>query len=133
MVSPTALLLRRDDAIDALFLGKLQFQRATYFGAGPDHFLKLLAMLRHDRFGYVAEPLCTFGSHAESITTDALGSASSKVALKRSYREVWVFYRMLKVAKRLWPLFRYTKPTDLVGRIVKQLRGKNRTPGAELS
>lgn len=121
MISPSALLLRRSEALDALYLGKLPFQRYSYFGAGPDHYLKLFAMLHYPKFGYVAKPLSSFGSHPESITTSALQSSPERLALKRAYRDVWIFYRILKVLKRILPFFRYRNPLDLARRLLSQI------------
>lgn len=121
MISPSALLLRRSEALDALYLGKLPFQRYSYFGAGPDHYLKLFAMLHYPKFGYVAKPLSSFGSHPQSITTRALQSSPERLALKRAYREVWIFYRILKGLKRLLPFFRYPRPRSLARRLLNQI------------
>lgn len=95
MISPSAMLLRRSEALEAIFFGKLPLQHHEFRGAGPDHLMKLLSMLRYPMFGYIASPLVTFGHHSESITVNALAEDDSRKRLKRTYREVEDYYRML--------------------------------------
>lgn len=121
MVSPTAMLLRKSECLSAFVVGEFPFQRFTYFGAGPDHYVKLLSMLKYGKFGYLASPKAFFGAHPNSITTDALSIESSRRALRRTYREVNVFYRLLKTGRRFLPFFRLRNPLDLAKRILKQL------------
>ena len=99
MVSPSALLLRRQELIDGIYAGRLPFQLGTYHGAGADHFLKLLALLRYPRFAYISDPLANFRSHPGSITVNAF-SSGEKVALTHAYAEVLKFYRLLDFARR---------------------------------
>lgn len=96
MVSPTALLLRRTDALDSLYAGKLPLQSSSHFGAGPDHLMKLLAMLRYPRFGYVAKTLAFFGHHGGSITVNSTSEDSSRRHLKQTYRDVNDYLAMVR-------------------------------------
>jgi glycosyltransferase involved in cell wall biosynthesis len=99
MVSPSALLLRRQELVDGIYAGRLPFQLGTYHGAGADHFLKLLALLRYPRFAYISDPLANFRSHPGSITVDAI-SSGEKEALTQVYTEVLRYYRLLDFAHR---------------------------------
>lgn len=99
MISPTALLSRRQDLIDGIYAGRLPFQVGTYHGAGADHYLKLLSMLRYPEFGFVNEPLANFRAHPGSITVNAFASGK-KSPLNRVYSEVLDYYRFLDFAQR---------------------------------
>lgn len=100
MVSPSALLLRSHDLVDALYPGKLAFQTGVYHGAGPDHFVKLLCMLRYRQFGTIAKPRVCFGSHPDSITIRAVAAESKWVALRSVYDEVFRHYKSLARSRR---------------------------------
>lgn len=99
MISPTALLLRKQELIDGIYVDRLPFQVQRFHGAGADHFLKLLALLRHAKFGYVNERLANFRSHPGSITVDAIASGN-KSPLTQVYTETLRYYRLLDFAKR---------------------------------
>lgn len=99
MISPTALLLRKQELVDGIYVERLPFQIQRFHGAGADHFLKLLALLRHAKFGYVNEPLANFRSHQGSITVDAI-SSGNKSPLTRVYTETLNYYRLLDFAQR---------------------------------
>jgi glycosyltransferase involved in cell wall biosynthesis len=108
MVSPSALLLRRQELVDGIYAGRLPFQVETYHGAGADHFLKLLALLRYPQFAYISEPLANFRSHPGSITVNAITSGK-KSPLTQVYSEVLEYYRLLDFVRR-------TKLMAVVGR-----------------
>lgn len=112
MVSPSAMLVRRKDIIDALYVGRLPLQDESFFGAGPDHLIKLLCMIRYPRFGYLAEPLTYFGHHSGSITVEAKKNDESFGTLKATYREVDDYVRMV-----MW-----WKTTEQIRGIVSRLR-----------
>jgi glycosyltransferase involved in cell wall biosynthesis len=99
MISPTALLLRKQELIDGIYVGRLPFQIGTYHGAGADHFLKLLSLLRYPEFGFIQEPLANFRSHPGSITVNAIESGK-KSPLTQVYTEVLQYYRLLDFAER---------------------------------
>jgi len=99
MISPTALMLRKQELIDGIYVDRLPFQQHRFHGAGADHFLKLLALLRYPKFGYVSEPLANFRSHAGSITIDAI-SSGRKSGLTAVYSETLSYYRVLDFIQR---------------------------------
>lgn len=137
MISPSALILRRRDALSALYLEKLPFQRHSYFGAGPDHYLKLFTMLHYPKFAYVAGVFSAFGSHPQSITVNARESTQQRLELDHSYREVWIFYLVLKTMKRLLPLFRSKESLGSAllrppKEFIKLLRSRRRSEVREL-
>jgi Glycosyltransferases involved in cell wall biogenesis len=96
MLSPSAMLVRRADLLDSLHLGRLPLQSHTYHGAGPDHFVKLLAMLRYKKFGFVAKPLVKFRAHSGSITVAAHSDYQSSARLATTYRDVLLHYLLLR-------------------------------------
>lgn len=99
MISPTALLMRKQELIDGIYADRLPFQVNSFHGAGADHFLKLLALLRNKKFGYISEPLANFRSHPGSITVDAI-SSGKKPSLTQVYTETLSYYRLLDFAQR---------------------------------
>ena len=64
MYSPGASLFRKQDLIDALYMGELPLAKyPAYHGVGPDSFMTLLAILRYKKVGIVTEPLVFFREH----------------------------------------------------------------------
>lgn len=94
MISPTALVLRKQELIDGIYVDRLPFQESTFHGAGADHYLKMLALLRYQKFGFVKEPLAYFRSHPGSITADAI-SSGTKAGLTNVYSEVFNYFLLL--------------------------------------
>ena len=106
VLSPAACLYRKRDVIDALYQGRLPTARGRdYHGVGPDMFMLMLTFLRYPNIGYVKEPLAFFGAHGDSITIDAQGSPETRRAIRRAYREMFDYYRLLRTHRRLRPLF----------------------------
>lgn len=101
MVSPGAMLARRDDVIDALYQGKLPFQRDSYLGVGPDHNIKLLGLLRYSAFAYVAKPSASFRSHDASITVNSQQSTGNSKAFRKAYLEPYFQFRLLRLSQPL--------------------------------
>jgi len=100
LISPGAMIYRRQDALDALYQGNLPLARSTYHGVGPDCFISLLCLLRYPRCGYVRDPLAVFRGHGESITMDASADPERARRLAAAYEEVREYYRQLKRIKR---------------------------------
>ena len=101
LISPTALLMRRRDMLDGLLPGSLPFQSSHFHGAGADHFVKLLTMLRYPAFGYSNQSLANFQAHPGSITTSALLDPSASRALSAVYEETYGYFRFLEFSRRL--------------------------------
>lgn len=99
LVSPGATILRRQDILDALYVGKVPFARHEYRGVGPDWLMTAMATLRYPKFGFVAEPLAVFSHHAGSITVAAGADKEKKHALRRAYQESRRFYALLWLAR----------------------------------
>lgn len=92
LVSPGAMLLRRTDVIDGLFVGRMPFESAAYRGVGPDWIIPALATLKRPRFAFIAEPLAKFSAHQGSITVDALADARRKRAIRAAYQSARFHY-----------------------------------------
>lgn len=101
LFSPSQMLFRTADLLDGMFVGVLPFQRHAYFGAGPDHFMKLLAMTRYPKWAYIPEELVSFRAHLGSITVNATTNDSWDQELNLTYRDVHDHYRMLRLLQRL--------------------------------
>jgi len=99
MISPTALVLRKQELIDGIYVDRLPFQEHTFHGAGADHYLKMLALLRYQKFGYLKEPLAYFRSHPGSITADAI-STGKKAGLTATYSDVFNYFLLLDFARK---------------------------------
>jgi len=115
MISPSALLLRRRDVVDGLYLGSLPFSQHEHHGAGPDHYVKLLVMLRYKYFGLINQSLVTFGAHEGSITVKASQDNERQQNLESVYDEVWIFYQQLRFLSFV------AIPFKLLNRIVRKL------------
>jgi glycosyltransferase involved in cell wall biosynthesis len=87
LVSPSAAIFRKEDLIDSLFIQKMPIQERTYHGVGPDHFVKLLALMRRREFGFVNEKLVNFRSHPGSITV-ASSNKNRSAELRLAYLDV---------------------------------------------
>jgi glycosyltransferase involved in cell wall biosynthesis len=92
LISPCALIIRRKDILDHLYVGGVPFARHEYRGVGPDWLMSAMATLRYPKFGYVNEPLVTFSSHDGSITIDAQRDATRHRALNLAYQQARKYY-----------------------------------------
>ena len=101
LVSPGAILLRRQDVLDALFVGRVPFARHEYRGVGPDWLMSAMATLNYPKVGFVAEPLAVFSAHEGSITVDAQRDKAKKKALKAAYQSARRYYVITRVIKAL--------------------------------
>ena len=105
MISPSALLMRKVDLLSGLYMGSLPFQISSHHGAGPDHFVKLLAMIRYPKYGIIDKELVTFGSHQGSITIKSSAEPQERKSLASVYNETWIFYLQLKLIRLLTPVY----------------------------
>lgn len=103
MLSPACILIRKADIIDALYQGRLPFQKHDYHGVGPDYFVSLLCLLRYKQFGYVNSPLARFRAHDGSITIDAHLDSNKIGDFKKAYQEVVDYYLQLKLRRYIKP------------------------------
>ena len=99
VLSPACVLLRKADALDALYQGKLPFQKKEYHGVGPDHFMTLLCLLRYKKIGYINQPLTKFRVHSGSITVDANQDEARSREIRAAYREVKHYYLQMKLRR----------------------------------
>jgi len=96
LVSPGAVLMRRVDVLDALFVGRVPFARHEYRGVGPDWLMSALVTLKYPRIGFVAEPLTVFSVHSESITVDAQRDKVKQHAIRLAYQSARRYYIIAK-------------------------------------
>jgi glycosyltransferase involved in cell wall biosynthesis len=101
LVSPGAILMRRQDMLDALFVGRVPFARHEYRGVGPDWLMSAMATLRYPKIGFVAEPLAVFSAHAGSITVDAQRDKAKNQALKAAYQSARLYYVIARAVTSL--------------------------------
>ena len=102
LISPGACLFRKKDVVDALYQGDLPLDLgSTYHGVGPDYWMGMITLLRYDSFGFIDEKLAFFGVHDGSITIDSGTSPEKKRNIKQAYRNVRVFYKIMKYGKQL--------------------------------
>lgn len=100
LVSPCAVVYRRQHLVDSLYVGRLPNQEFDYHGVGPDLHLQLLARLNFPSIGYVAEELAYFRSHLGSITINA-NSSGRGADLARAYDEARLGILDIQVARFL--------------------------------
>jgi len=105
MISPSALLMRKVDLLSGLYMGNLPLQVSFHRGAGPDHYVKSLVMIRYPKFAIIDRPLVTFGSHQESITVKSSTDPIGQRSLSSVYNETWNFYLQLKLLRLLAPIY----------------------------
>ena len=101
LISPCALIIRKKDILDFLFVGGVPFARYEYRGVGPDWLMSAMATLRYPNFGYVNEALVVFSSHEGSITIDAQKDAVRHRALNLAYQQARKFYAVSYLMSRL--------------------------------
>jgi len=99
LISPTSLIIRKKDMVDALYVGNLPLSENNYKGVGPDKLMILLCMLRYSKFAYLSEPLVYYRSHPNSITIDSQSSSEKTKKFKLAYAEVDQYYYTLKLGK----------------------------------
>jgi glycosyltransferase involved in cell wall biosynthesis len=101
LVSPGAILMRRQDMLDTLFVGRVPFARHEYRGVGPDWLMPAMATLRYPKIGFVAEPLAVFSAHEGSITVDAQRDKAKKKAMQAAYQAARRYYVIARVIATL--------------------------------
>lgn len=101
LVSPGAILLRRQDMLDGLFVGRVPFARHEYRGVGPDWLMSAMATLRYPKIGFVAEPLAVFSAHEGSITVDAQRDKAKSKALQAAYQAARRYYVIARAVAAL--------------------------------
>ena len=101
LVSPCAIIIRRKDILDHLYVGGVPFARHEYRGVGPDWLVSAMATLRYPKFGHVNEALVVFSSHDGSITIDAQRNADRQRALDLAYQQARKYYAITLLVNRL--------------------------------
>lgn len=99
MISPACTLMRKQDILDSLYIGKLPFQKYTYHGVGPDLYMMLLAISRYQNFAYINEALVIFREHSSSITSQSHLDKTKMFNLQKSYDEVRKFFLIVSLQK----------------------------------
>lgn len=137
LISPSAAIFRKEDLIDSIFIHKLPIQNQVYHGVGPDHFVKLLALMRRPSFGFVGEPLANFRSHPGSITVSST-TENRNQDLKFAYLDVaniaGLFLLidrlgLVRLLQRVEPLRRLgRKPGKLLARLRRQVEAHGPVP-----
>jgi glycosyltransferase involved in cell wall biosynthesis len=101
LVSPCAIIIRRKDILDHLYVGGVPFARHEYRGVGPDWLMSAMATLHYPKFGHVNELLVIFSSHDGSITIDAQRDAARQLALDCAYEQARKYYVITLLVSRL--------------------------------
>ncbi len=108
VISPGCCIFRKDDIINALYLGSLPVKNLeSYHGVGPDVFMMLLTMLKYSNFGYVNKALAFLGDHDDSITINAGKSKEKRDKIQASYNNMKIYYLGLQDIGKKWG--RYTR------------------------
>lgn len=97
VISPSAVLFRRDELIDGIYQGKLWKKGGHYYyGVGPDMYVMLLGFLRYPKIGFVNEYLTTFRAHERSITMDAKNEEEKSTKIQAAYDDTIEFYSFVR-------------------------------------
>lgn len=99
LISPTSIIMRKQDMLDSIFVGNLPFTKYNYKGVGPDKLMLLMCMLRYKKFGYVSEALSVYRAHKTSITYDSSLNKNKRYAIRKAYEEINKYYYTLKYGK----------------------------------
>ena len=103
VISPGCCIFRKEDIIDALYLGRLPLKNITsYHGVGPDVFMMLLTLLKYSKFGYVDKTLANFGAHDGSITVNASHTSEKSEMINNSYNNLKIYYLGLQYMQKKW-------------------------------
>ena len=74
LISPSAALVRKEDALQCMYMTRNLMSRSYYNGVGPDWLITAVPLFRYKKCGYISTPLIKFGDHQLSITMDALNN-----------------------------------------------------------
>ena len=74
LISPSAALVRKEDALSCIYMTTNLVSRSFYNGVGPDWLITAMPLFRYRKCAFISTPLVKFGDHASSITIDALQS-----------------------------------------------------------
>lgn len=107
LISPGAIILRRETLLDNLFCGKLPFAKHEYKGVGPDLLFSLMSTIKYKKVGFVNECLAVFRSHENSITVDATTDKAKALKISEAYQEARKYYLTFDFIRR-------TRLSDLV-------------------
>ena len=92
LISPGAIILRKQIILDNLFCGKLPFAKHEYKGVGSDLLFSLMSTIKYKKIGFVNECLTVFRSHENSITVDASTDKVKALKMSRAYQEARKYY-----------------------------------------
>ena len=119
VISPTAVLFRKEELLDGIYQGKLPKKGENYYhGVGPDMFVMLLGFLRYPKIGFVNEYLATFRAHEKSITMDAIKQKETKKKIQKGYEDIIEFYSFLRYFK-LFRLLYFFSPLRILRMFLK--------------
>jgi len=119
VISPTAVLFRKEELLDGIYQGKLPKKGGNYYhGVGPDMFVMLLGFLRYPKIGFVNEYLATFRAHEKSITMDAIKQKETKKKIQKGYEDIIEFYSFLRYFK-LFRLLYFFSPLRILRMFLK--------------
>jgi glycosyltransferase involved in cell wall biosynthesis len=107
LISPAAVIYRKQDLVDALYQGNTPLGSNHYHGVGPDCFATLICLLRYPKFGYVKDKLALFRAHTGSITIDAHSDKKKKKKIKAAYKDIRNYYKGLKLLQTKQKIIKY--------------------------
>ena len=87
LISPSAALIRKKDAIKCLYNSTNLVSDKFYNGVGPDWLMTAMPLFRYKYCGFIKTPLVKFGSHEKSITIDAINSPQPHI--KKAFKEAY--------------------------------------------
>lgn len=125
LISPGAIILRKQIILDNLFCGKLPFAKHEYKGVGPDLLFSLMSTIKYKHIGFVNECLAVFRSHENSITVDASTDPKKGFKICRAYQEARKYYltiefiRKTRLSDIIYLFYRIKRKIISIGRIIQ--------------
>jgi len=102
-ISPGSCLLRKQEMLNSIFLGKIPFCSNYYKGVGVDLLFTLDPLNNFKKVGFIDKGLVTFRVHTSSITVDANKSEANRKNILRAYNDARKFYLAKKYLSRVFP------------------------------
>ena len=101
LISPSAALIRKEDAIKCLYNSTNLVSDKFYNGVGPDWLMTAMPLFRYKYCGYIKTPLVKFGSHKQSITIDAIQSNNNdkKKAFQEAYNGAKIYLLVATIVR----------------------------------
>ena len=119
LISPSAALIKKEDAIKCLYNSTNLMSDKYYNGVGPDWLMTAMPLFRYKYCGYVKTPLVKFGSHEQSITIDAINSTKSDK--KKAFQEAYNGAKIYLIVSTIIRMIKFEEMYNIVANLYRFL------------